>query len=119
MNHLPVALLGGVVYYIDARKRLCSLREGECLVEYGEPLEAAGICAGVGGCGNHRIFIADRATPSLKVFDPLSRRLDTLAILPSEPLGIAKEDCTIVVSLAGALWKFDLKTLEPAGRWPL
>ncbi|WP_457598081.1 hypothetical protein [Hydrogenimonas sp.] len=116
MNHLPVALLGGVVYFIDAQKRLCSLQEEGIVVEYEEPLEAAAICAGIGGCGNYRLFIADTAGPSLKVFDPLNRRMVTLAALPAAPLGIAKEECTIVVALEDSLWIYDLKKLEPTGR---
>ncbi|WP_457592706.1 hypothetical protein [Hydrogenimonas sp.] len=119
MKPFLLAMLGGVVYYIDKEGRLSSLREEGSVVEYETPLDAADICAGIGGCGNYRIFIADRAEPSLKVFDPLNHHLVTLASLPAVPLGIAKEECTIVVAVEGALLIFDLKRLEFVERRPL
>ncbi len=111
-----IALLGGVLYFVDERGRLCSIKEEGVVTECDEPMEPAAICAGVGGCGNYRIFIADSKDKTLKVFDPLNRRLDTLAGLPGRPSGLAKEECRLAVSLGDEILFFDLKTLQTVER---
>ncbi len=119
MKDTPVALLGGILYYVDEDGALCSLREGRKVVECEDLKEPAAICAGVGGCGNYRIFIADAADMGLKVFDPLNRRLDLLATLPGVPTAIAKEECRLVVAVEAAVVEFDLKSLEITGSYPV
>ena len=119
MKHLPIALLGGIVYFIGEEGFLYSLREGKRVLECDELVRPAAICAGVGGCGNYRIFIADAEDRGLKVFDPLNRRLDLLATLPETPLGIAKEECRLVVAVEGGIFEFDLKSLKIVGSFSL
>ena len=73
-----------------------------------------GLCAGVGGCGNHRIFIADTYNDKVKAFDPLTGRTMTLVDELSMPTGVAKEGCrlAIVDSVESSLVLFDLTTFE-------
>jgi len=119
VKHAPVALLGGIIYFIDKRGVLCSLRDGKKVTECSDSFEPGAMCAGVGGCGNYRIFIADAADSGLKVFDPLNRRLDLLVTLPGRPAAIAKEECKLVVALENAIVEFDLKSLEIVRSHPL
>ena len=119
LKHISVALLGDILYYVDKDGVLCSLREGQKVVECEDLKEPAAICAGVGGCGNYRIFIADAEDMGLKVFDPLNRRLDLLATLPGVPTAIAKEECRLVVAVENAIVEFDLKSLEITGSYPV
>ena len=119
MKKLLVAILGGVIYFVDESGRLCSMRENSVEIECDEPMEISGICAGVGGCGNYRIFITDAKDSSLKVFDPLNRRLTTLASLQKVPLSLAKEECTLVIAVEGEILTFDLKELKISGRFKL
>ncbi len=111
--------MGGILYYVDEDGALCSLRDGRKAVECEDLKEPAAICAGVGGCGNYRIFIADAGDMGLKVFDPLNRRLDLLATLPGVPGAIAKEECRLVVAVEEAVVEFDLKSLEITGSYTI
>ncbi len=112
MNPDSIALLGGILYFVDEKGRLRSVREGGVVTECDEPMAPSAICAGVGGCGNYRIFIADAKDETLKVFDPLNGRLATLLRLPKAPLGLAKEECTLAIALDGEILFFDLKSLK-------
>ncbi len=119
MKKLLVAILGGVIYFVDESGRLCSMREDSVEIECDEPMEISDICTGVGGCGNYRIFIADGKDSTLKAFDPLNKRLFRIAKLPKKPLGIAKEECTLVIAVEGEILTFDLKELKISGRFML
>jgi thiol-disulfide isomerase/thioredoxin len=56
-----------------------------------------GLCAGVGGCGNHRIFIADTYNGKVKAFDPLTGRVMTLVEGLDAPTGLAKVGCHLYI----------------------
>ena len=73
-----------------------------------------GLCAGVGGCGNQRIFIADTYNDKVKVFDPLTARVMTLVSKTTMPTGLVKVGCDlwIVDGVADTLLKFDISTMQ-------
>ncbi|WP_353662135.1 hypothetical protein [Hydrogenimonas sp. SS33] len=72
-----------------------------------------GVCAGVGGCGNHRIFIADTYNDKVKVYDPLTGRVTTLVEKVEEPVGLVKVGCDLFIVQLGRnrILRFDISTL--------
>ena len=72
------------------------------------------LCAGIGGCGNQRIFICDTYNGKVKVYDPLNGRVITLIEGLNHPTGICKVDCWlyIVERVEGMLGKFNISTME-------
>ncbi|MCF6201160.1 MAG: hypothetical protein L3J42_03390 [Hydrogenimonas sp.] len=112
MKNCSVALLGEVLYFVDKEGRLNSFKDGALTIECSEPMDVVDICAGVGGCGNYRIFIADAKDMTIKVFDPLNRRLATLLKLQKRPESLAKEECTLAIGLKSEILLFDLKELR-------
>ena len=70
-----------------------------------------GLCAGVGGCGNYRIFIADTYNDKLKVFDPLTARVTTLAEGLMHPTGVTKLGCALYITDAIGLVRYDLSDM--------
>ncbi|WP_201352761.1 hypothetical protein [Hydrogenimonas urashimensis] len=73
-----------------------------------------GLCAGIGGCGNHRIFIADTYNDKVKVYDPLTGRVTTLLQKAASPTGVVKAGCDLFVVELGQdrLVRFDISTLQ-------
>ncbi|SFP06809.1 thioredoxin-like domain-containing protein [Hydrogenimonas thermophila] len=73
-----------------------------------------GLCAGIGGCGNQRIFICDTYNGKVKVYDPLNGRVVTLIDGLNHPTGICKVDCWLYVVERGEdiLGRFDISTME-------
>ncbi len=73
-----------------------------------------GLCAGVGGCGNHRIFICDTYNGKVKVYDPLNGRVTTLIEGLTDPVGVCKTGCFLYVTELGAsqVVRFDISTMR-------
>jgi hypothetical protein len=73
-----------------------------------------GLCAGVGGCGNHRIFICDTYNGKVKVYDPLNGRVTTLMAGLRDPVGLCKAGCFLYVTELGAasVVRFDISTMR-------
>lgn len=73
-----------------------------------------GICAGIGGCGNQRIFLCDTYNGKVKVFDPLTSRVMTLIDGLRMPTGIAKQECRLYVTeaMSKEVVVFDIKTMR-------
>ena len=73
-----------------------------------------GVCAGIGGCGNHRIFICDTYNDKVKVYDPLNGRVTTLMENLHMPTGICKSGCYLFVTDAqkGSVVRFDISTMR-------
>ena len=72
-----------------------------------------GLCAGVGGCGNHRLFIADTYNDKIKVYDPLTDRVTTLTDEVRMPTGVAKEGCYLYIADADttAFGRYDISAM--------
>jgi len=72
-----------------------------------------GVCAGIGGCGNHRIFICDTYNGKVKVYDPLNGRVTTLIEGLHQPTGICKVACWLYVVENGQehIGRFDIRTM--------
>ncbi len=73
-----------------------------------------GLCAGIGGCGNHRIFICDTYNDKIKVYDPLNGRVTTLVESVEAPTGICKSECYLYVTELGkeTLFRFDISSMQ-------
>ena len=73
-----------------------------------------GLCAGVGGCGNHRLFIADTYNGKIKAYDPLTGRVMTVAKDLASPVGVAKRGCSLYIALSAhrEIARLDLATFQ-------
>ena len=122
--------LGGALYVADAEgSALRKIEEGRVETPVGWDLftfgdrdgageearlqHPEGLCAGVGGCGNHRIFVADTYNDKIKVFDPLTARTTTLVEGLRMPTGVSKSGCFLYIADddAEALARFDISQL--------
>jgi len=105
--------LNDTLYVIDAKDgALRAIEYGriETLCSFQHP-EA--LCAGIGGCGNQRIFICDTFDGEVKVYDPLNGRVITLIEGLNHPTGICKADCWLyVVESEDILGRFDISSME-------
>ncbi|WP_457597740.1 hypothetical protein [Hydrogenimonas sp.] len=71
-----------------------------------------GLCAGVGGCGNHRIFIADTYNDKIKAFDPLNGRVVTVVEGLCRPTGVVKLGCELFIVDREGLAVLDISLLR-------
>ncbi|BDY13591.1 hypothetical protein HCR_19030 [Hydrogenimonas cancrithermarum] len=73
-----------------------------------------GLCAGIGGCGNHRIFLCDTYNDKVKVYDPLNGRVTTLIEGLHLPTGICKSGCFLYVTESGrdTIVRFDISSMQ-------
>ncbi|WP_456452027.1 thioredoxin-like domain-containing protein [Hydrogenimonas sp.] len=72
-----------------------------------------GLCAGIGGCGNHRIFVADTYNDKVKAYDPLNGRVTTLVTGLAMPTGLSKAGCRLFIADADetGMGRFDISTM--------
>jgi len=73
-------------------------------------IEANSIIAGLGKCGNFRVFIAE--SKNLNVFDPFTKELKTITSLDNEIVDISKFECNIYLITKNDTFIFDLQTFE-------
>ncbi len=123
--------LDGVLYVVDAEgSAIRAIENGRVETPVGWDLFTYGdrdgigeavrlqhpeaLCAGVGGCGNQRIFVADTYNDKVKVFDPMTARVDTLVTDTTMPTGLVKVGCDlwIVDSVADTLLRFDIAAMK-------
>ena len=123
--------LDGVLYVVDAEgSAIRAIEKGRVetpvgwdLLTYGDRdgigeevrlQHPEGLCAGIGGCGNQRLFVADTYNDKVKVFDPMTARVDTLVTGTTMPTGLVKVGCDlwIVDGVANTLLRFDIAAMK-------